>query len=164
MPPVIEHPPLKPITKHEFKAPLDMLEKVAEFKKLPMPILPVALDLTPLLGTWFNVDVHTRGIPKLEIKRVGNELSLHVFGACTPTFCDWGVVPAMAFADNVCSIPAIAFSAQYKFGFKETLVVGRLQFGALFVETFDHFIDGSGRADYNSVYIMSQDLIPKVTP
>jgi hypothetical protein len=160
MPTLIEHPPLKPIAKHEFRAPMDMLEKVAEFKKIPLPVLPLTLDLTPLLGTWFNVDVHTRGIPRLELKKEGNDLKIHVFGACVPSFCDWGVVPAMAFADNVCSIPAIAFSAKFKFDFKETLIVGRLQFEALFVETFDHFIDNSGRADYNAVYIMSKDLHP----
>jgi hypothetical protein len=38
----------------------------------------------------------------------------------------------------------------YKFGFKETIVVGVLDRGSLIVETFDHFTDGSGRSDYYS--------------
>lgn len=158
MPTLTEHPPVKPLTKHEFKTPMDMLDAVAELKgiKLPAPMaVPPPLDLRPLLGTWFNVDKNTRGIPKLELTASGPVLSLHVWGKCHPTFCDWGVVQAKPFADSVCTTPVVAFTAQYKFNFVETLVVGRLEFGALFVETFDHFIDGSGREDYNAVYVMS---------
>jgi hypothetical protein len=156
MPIVTEHPPVKPITKHEFNAPLDMLERVAELKKIPLPLGPVTLNFSEILGTWLNVDKDTRGIPRLEVMASGAALSVHVFGACTPTPCNWGVVPAKAFADNVCSNQAVGFFAEYKFNFKQTLIVGRLEFGALFVETFDHFTDGSGRADYCSVYIMSK--------
>ncbi|MBZ5523079.1 MAG: hypothetical protein LAP21_12650, partial [Acidobacteriia bacterium] len=65
-------------------------------------------------------------------------------------------VPAMVFADNVCSTPAVAFTAQYKFNFLDALIVGRLEFGALIIETFNHFTDGSGRADYNTVEFMSK--------
>lgn len=159
MPTVTEQPPVKPITKHEFKAPLDMLETAAELRGIALEApkaVPPPLDLKPLLGTWLNCDEKTRGIPKLELTASGNALSVHVWGACTPTFCDWKTVPARAFADSVCTTPAVAFTALYKFGFVETTVVGRLQFGALFVETFDHFIDGSGREDYNAVYVMAR--------
>lgn len=151
---VTEHPPVKPITKHQFKSPLDMLETAAELKGIALGVPP--LDLKPLLGTWLNCDKNTRGIPKLELTASGTALSIHVWGACTPTFCDWKIVPAKAFADSVSSTSAVAFTALYKFSFVETTVIGRLQFGALFVETFDHFIDGSGREDYNAVYIMTK--------
>lgn len=156
MPPVIEHPPVKPAVRKEFNTPIDMMERVAELKGLALPKLPLALNVTPLLGTFINVNKETNGLLKLVINPVGTELSIHAFGACVPTPCDWGVAPGMAFAENVCGTPAVGFTAQYKFNFKETLIVGRLEFGALFVETFDHFIDGSGRADYNSVYIFSK--------
>lgn len=158
MPTVTEHPPVKPISKHEFNAPLDMLDRVAELKGIKLPVaapLP-PLDLKPLVGTWTNVDAATRGLVRLMITTSNAGLFVHAFGACTPTPCDWSTVPAKAFADSVCTTPAVGFTAQYKFGFKETLIVGHLEFGALFVETFDHFIDGSGREDYNSVCIMSK--------
>jgi hypothetical protein len=159
MPTVTEHLPVKPIIKHEFNSPLDMLEQVAELKgiKLLSPVTTQPpLDLKPLVGTWLNVDKATRGLVRVIVTASGQALSVHVFGACHPTPCDWGAVPAKAFADSVCSTPAVGFTAQYKFNFKETLIVGRLEFGALFVETFDHFIDGSGREDYSSVYILSE--------
>jgi hypothetical protein len=158
MPTLTEHPPVKPIVKHAFNVPFDMLEEVAELKgiKFSPKTTPLPLDLKPLLGTWMNIDKATGGLIRLVFNATGRALSVHAFGACHPTPCDWGPVPAVAFADNVCSTPAVGFTAQYKFNFKETLIVGRLQSGALFVETFDHFTDGSGREDYSSAYIMSE--------
>jgi hypothetical protein len=158
MPPVIEHPPVKPITKLEFKAPLDTLERTAELKGLKLPVLahPLPLDPKLLLGTWFNVDKATGGLVRLEITSTAAGLFVHGFGACTPTPCNWSTVPAKMFADSVISTTAVGFTAQFNFSFVETLVVGHIEFGALFVETFDHFIDGSGREDYTSVFIMSK--------
>ena len=157
MPTITEHPPVKPITKHEFKAPLDMLETAAERKGITLaaPLAaPPPLDLKPLLGTWLNCDAKTRGIAKLDLTALGTALSIHVWGACTPTFCDWKVVPAKAFADSVCTTPAVAFTALYKFSFVETTASRPPAIWRAFVETFDHFIDGSGGEDYNAVYIM----------
>jgi hypothetical protein len=156
MPTITEHPPVKPITKHEFKVPLDMLENVAELKGMKAPVAALTVAPTPLLGTWVNCDKATRGLLKLEITLTGKDVFVHAFGACHPTPCDWQKVPAMVYAENVCATPAVAFTAQYKFNFVETLIVGRLEFGALIVETFEHFIDGSGRADYNGVYFMNR--------
>ena len=156
MPPVIEHPPVMPATKHEFRAPMDLLEHAIEARGITAPALPLTVNFAPLLGTWNNVNKTSPGLVKVVFTAAGVALSVHVFGACVPTPCDWGLVPAKAFADGVTSTPAVAFSAQYKFNFKETLIVGRIQFGALFVETFNHFTDGSGRADYNSLEIFSK--------
>ena len=92
----------------------------------------------------------TRGLVKVIIGDRRGKLSVHVFGACKPTPCDWKRVKGLAYAENVSSIEAIAFSAIYKFGFKETIVTGHLCNGCLVVETFNHFTDKSGRSDYYS--------------
>jgi hypothetical protein len=65
-------------------------------------------------------------------------------------------VTGQIYADNVTATPAEAFTAVYNFVFKQTTVVGHLLNGALMVETFDHFTDKSGRADYYSLYVLSQ--------
>ncbi|SRR5579859_1869973 len=156
MPTTIEHPPVMPLTRFEFKTPLDEFEPVAKLKGIPVPAKALAVNATPLLGTWMNCDKQTGGLVKVVITPSGPAISVHAFGACVPTACDWGTVPGKVFADSVVSTPAVAFTALYKFNFKETTIVGRLEFGALIVETFDHFTDGSGRADYNAVYFMSK--------
>jgi hypothetical protein len=133
----------RPIKKHDFMTPADVLPHVEEFKAL-------AITPNPLVGTWLNCDKATRGLIKLVISASGSTISVHGFGACVPTPCDWGTVPGKAYADNVVSSTAVAFTANFKFAFKETFVTGRLELGTLVVETFDHFTDGSGRADYFS--------------
>ena len=144
------------VTKPEFRAPADILEKEIERLKLPKAHLAAAVVATPLVGTWVNCDHHTRGLVRLMIAASGNEITVHGFGACSPTPCDWGVVNGLIYADNVTATPAVAFSAVYTFGFKQTTLVGRMQNGALIVETFDHFTDHSGRSDYYSMNILSQ--------
>jgi hypothetical protein len=103
-----------------------------------------------------NVDHATRGLIRVMIGANGNEITVHGFGACSPTPCDWGQVNGLIYADNVCATPAVAFTATYTFAFKVTNIVGHLFNGALFVETFDHFTDQSGRADYYSLDIMTK--------
>lgn len=144
------------VTKPEFRAPSDILEKEVELLKVPLPKAPLTVVATPILGTWVNCDHHTRGLVRLMITAVGNEVMIHGFGACSPTPCDWGAVNGLIYADNVAAVPAVAFTAVYNFTFKQTTIVGRLLQGALLVETFDHFTDKSGRADYYSMNILTQ--------
>jgi len=144
------------VTKPEFRAPSDMMEKEVERLNVPLPKTPVAVSAQPILGTWVNCDHQTRGLVRLIITAAGKEVMIHGFGACTPTPCDWGVVNGLVYAENVTATPAVAFSAAYNFSFKQTTIVGHLRSGALIVSTFDHFTDNSGRADYYSTDIMSQ--------
>lgn len=144
------------ITKQEFRAPADILAKEVERLGVPHPAAPLVVVPTPLVGTWLNCDHQTHGMIRLMIAAAGSEITVHGFGACSPTPCDWGTVNGLIYAANVASTPAMAFTATYTFGFKQTTLVGRLLNGALIVETFDHFTDKSGRADYYSLDIMTQ--------
>ena len=116
----------------------------------------LAVLASPLVGTWLNCDHSTNGLLRLMIAQSGTEITIHGFGACVPNPCDWGVVNGLVYAANVASAPAVGFTATYNFSFKQTIVIGHLQAGALVVETFDHFTDNSGRADYYSMNIMSK--------
>lgn len=144
------------VTKPEFRAPADILEKEVERLKVTLPKAALTVVAQPILGTWVNCDHQTRGLVRLMITAAGNEVMIHAFGACSPTPCDWGAVSGLIYADNVTATPAVAFTAAYNFAFKQTTVVGHLMDGALFVETFDHFTDKSGRADYYSLNILTQ--------
>ena len=132
--------------KHEFKTPADLHLEGAK--------AAAAIVSNALVATWCNCDKETRGLVKIIIAHAGAGITVHGFGACVPTPCDWGAIPGMAYAANVSSSEAVAFSAQYNFSFKETIVVGHLDEGSLIVETFDHFTDGSGRSNYYSRYYM----------
>lgn len=144
------------ITKPEFRAPADILAKEVERLGIAKPEAVIVVANAPLLGTWINCDHQTRGLVRVMIAAQGKEISIHGFGACSPEPCDWGVVNGIVYAANVASVPAVAFTAMYTFGFKQTTEVGHLMNGALIVETFDHFTDQSGRADYYSLDVLSK--------
>lgn len=146
-----------PVTvKQEYRAPADILAEQIQNLKLAPTFVPEAVIPNPLAGTWVNCDHQTRGLVRLMIAVSGKEITVHGFGACSPTPCDWGVVNGLVYAANVTASPAIAFSAAYNFGFKQTIITGQLFNGSLLVETFDHFTDNSGRSDYFSEYVMTQ--------
>jgi len=147
MPPVLDNE--KVLEKQKFMAPMDKLEQVRDLKAAV--VLPATL-----IGTWVNCDRQTRGLKELILSASGAEINVHGFGACTPTPCDWKTAPGLIFADSVTSTPAVAFTAVYNFGFKETTIVGHLDAGLLRVETFDHFTDKSGRSDYYARYFMEK--------
>lgn len=108
------------------------------------------LSLKNLTGKWQACNRGTRGLVRVVLGTKGDTLTVQVFGACSPTPCDWGVVAGIAYAENVSATDAIAFSATYVFSFKEAIVTGLLDNGTLIVETYNKFTDGSGRSNYYS--------------
>ncbi len=106
------------------------------------------LSLKNLVGTWSTCDKNTRNIVRVVLGAKGSSLTVQVFGACSPTPCDWGVVAGIAYGDNVSATEATAFSAAYSFSFKDVIVTGQLDNGTLIVETYNKFKDGSGRSNY----------------
>jgi hypothetical protein len=48
---------------------------------------PVANDW---VGTWTNANAGTNNITKIIVTAAGNQLSIHPYGKCSPSDCDWG--------------------------------------------------------------------------
>ena len=107
------------------------------------------LSLKNLIGKWHACDKNTRGIVRIVLGTKGGALTVQVFGACSPSPCDWGVVEGIAYADNVSATEAIAFTARYDPGFSQSIVTGQLDNGTLIVDVFTKFTDGSGRSNYH---------------
>lgn len=148
---------MSPVTaKAEYRAPSDILHE--EVARLGLPRDHVAEIVSPsaLVGTWVNVDHATRDIVRVVIAAKGKEITVHGFGACVPNPCDWGQANGMVYADSVATTAAVAFTAAYNFGFKETTLTGHIYNGALFVESYNHFTDASGRDDYFTLDILSK--------
>lgn len=101
-----------------------------------------------LTGTWVSVDADTRGIERLVLTDAGGVLTVQAYGACQPAPCDWGVVRGHAYAADVESKRAVAFSATYSFDFKSALLTGALQGPLLMVDCYNAFTVGDPRSDY----------------
>jgi hypothetical protein len=113
----------------------------------------LAAGLNNFVGTWKNLNPATRSIAKVEIKRSGSMLQIRPYGACTPTPCDWGAQPGIAYAPKVSSnllTAANAATAVFKTGFSVTTLTLVAHGRRLSVASFTHFTDGSRRTDHDN--------------
>jgi len=115
--------------------------------------LSCTASLVQFAGDWINVDPNTGGITALSIGVASTSVDVHAWGKCHPTDCDWGTVPAFAFAPDASSelaSQAQALMAIYDSGFSEATVFVKPEGDGLFVQSFTRFKDNSGRSNYES--------------
>jgi hypothetical protein len=98
-----------------------------------------------LLGVWNGVSTGAHALARLELTRAGDgSLLVHAYGACTPTPCDNGVAPAIAYAAPT----GTRFLVPADYGFKRSLLAASISAGTLTVTTLSEFTDSSGRSNY----------------
>jgi hypothetical protein len=114
-----------------------------------------------LIGNWVNTNTASNSVKQIRITglRAGN-IGVDAFGACHPTLCEWGRVPAIVYGPNVSSTTGTSFQTNQRFlssgtEWSRTALQGsvlhtrsglRLQVRELTV-----FEDGSGRKNYTKV-------------
>jgi hypothetical protein len=106
------------------------------------------LELSSLLGRWKNTNPATGGIAEISIREANGALEIQVFGACSPTYCDWGVQPATAYAYEVTGSIVAGFELTYQFGDQQALVTAIHNRGVLVIHTYHKFTDSENRANY----------------
>lgn len=119
------------------------------------PLAPVPPSPSPVLaGTWVNTNAKTGSLAALVISTTNASISVDGFGACTPSFCQWGEIAGTVYGPNVSATTGgTAFEAQWNFGFSRTVLLATLSTSRKFipiltVEELTTFTDGSGRGDY----------------
>lgn len=117
----------------------------------------VSAQLDQFLGYWKNVDSGTSGVTTLDIGASGTDVSVHAWGKCHPTDCDWGEADlSFAYGPSVSSdliSEALAISAIWNKGFSETLMIIRpVEKARLQADVYTRFTDGSGRTAYTQSY------------
>ena len=107
-----------------------------------------------LFGTWANTNPGTSNIRDIVITPSGGGINVDGFGACEPTSCEWGNIPATVFGSRVSSATGRSFEANWNFGFSRTVLLAtesRAKFSfipVLTVQEFTTFTDHSGRANF----------------
>jgi hypothetical protein len=102
------------------------------------------------IGNWVNIDPTTRDIVRLRVGGPASALKVQVFGACSPTPCDWGLAGLITYGDNVSDPDHKYGTAAYAFGFKQTALTFQLiDSNTLVVHDYNRFTDGSGRQNYH---------------
>jgi hypothetical protein len=104
----------------------------------------------PLLGTWLNTNMATRGITSAILSRQSGQIMVRIVAAGDPGLSDWKETEASLFAADASSSEAMSFSAFYDFGFMETQLQAHVRQGVLIIAKFERFKDSSGRSNYFS--------------
>lgn len=120
------------------------------------------VTLASLGGTWTNINTSTRDIVKIEIGNSGVNVNAHVWGACEPTPCDWGVKNGIAYSNDV-GQPVVSntdyISVIFPQGFADRILVIRPIGGEeIQVITLNQFTDGSGRSNYSTVETFRKEI------
>jgi hypothetical protein len=107
-------------------------------------------------GSWKNVDRQTRGITHLNVRTSGASVWVRAWGSCHPSDCEWGEVPATAFAPGIDSDPvgnAQKVTAVFETSFSNTrLTLTPSDDDELEADTQTRFTDNSGRSSYSASY------------
>jgi hypothetical protein len=112
---------------------------------------PAKADIVQFIGKWQNVNSQDRGAIKAEITQQGGAVTVHIFGQCQPTPCDWGQAPATLYADDVqAPLPqrTQVIRAEYNQGFARRQVIIRPSGNQLRIDVLTQFTDNSGRSNY----------------
>jgi thioredoxin-related protein len=102
------------------------------------------LDAGPWIGEWINVDASTQDITRFVVQLDGTNLSIHAFGKCEPTDCDWGTVELRLCRVDGSKNETRAFG-KWDHGFSETYMILRWKDESISAETITIFKDQSGR-------------------
>jgi hypothetical protein len=107
-----------------------------------------------LAGTWVNTNLHTSSLVDLVVQTSHSGVSVDGFGACSPIPCEWGLIPATDYGQNVSADTGTSFEAQWNFGFSRTVLLARYadatskNVPTLTVTELTTFTDSSGRSNY----------------
>ena len=118
---------------------------------LAVPIGASAQSASPgLMGDWYGSG---SGVVQLVFapSTVSNALTLHAYGACSPSPCDWGTVPVTIYAANVGAAQGGTGLATFVTNFSATTLIATLVGTTLRVRTYTRFTDGSGRSNYANI-------------
>jgi hypothetical protein len=120
------------------------------------PISAAKPVVNQLDGTWINDESRKASLAQIAI----DGLNVHLFGACTPTPCDMGILEGRTFAASVRSRGVDAMTAQMQTRFSEMSLTLSLETDErLRVDIFTHFTDGSKRTDYHHVDYMVHEPV-----
>jgi hypothetical protein len=121
---------------------------------------------TSLFGTWVNTNASTNSVKQIVIDRLPTGapgMTVDAFGACTPSLCEWGRVPAIVYGPTVSSTTGLAFQTNQAFQtgnpaheWSRTQLLGSLVKTTtgtlkLSVRSLDEFEDASGRHNISKV-------------
>jgi hypothetical protein len=122
------------------------------------------LDLSDVVGAWFNTNRATGEIVRLDLIEHRDKLLLRVRGAGAPDPISWPEVVAIPYASDFQSRDVTGFEAHFDLGFMETHLAANIKYGVLVIQSYNRFKDGSGRPCYFVREFFHQEVSHDHTP
>ena len=112
---------------------------------------PPALN-SGVFGTWIPSGASSN-LAKVVIGGSPAVPTVHAYGVCTPTPCDWGTVRGITYGTTISTVRGTTQLAPYVFSFKKTQLLLKYTITPddvehLTVAMYNEFTDGSGRSNY----------------
>jgi len=113
--------------------------------------VPCHAQASRFVGNWINVSP-SGNLPRVQINSIPGGVTVHIWGKCTPTPCDWGTQPGLLYSPNAATNPltgAVAVTSSFPQSFaRRTVVIRPLGTNQIEVEVYTEFTDHSGRHNY----------------
>lgn len=110
-------------------------------------------NLENFIGTWVNEDEGTGGVTRIVIRAESDTIFVHMWGSCHPSDCDWGEETT-----NINDANDNQLSLEWNISFViMTQVIYYLNDGRLKVDHHSHYIDDSGRTDWDFTWYFAKE-------
>jgi hypothetical protein len=122
-----------------------------------------------LLGTWVNTNSSTDSVVNIVASDVNGQLEIDAYGACSPTPCQWGNVPATAYGTNAGSTKGASFQAEWTWdsGYARNILLGHVTYpdgvATLVVQEPTIFISPDPRSNFTDTETFVRASSP-ITP
>ncbi|NEO03542.1 MAG: hypothetical protein F6K50_52120 [Moorea sp. SIO3I7] len=109
------------------------------------PSVDDSIDLSSLLGEWFNTKRDTNYIKKVILSERNGSLIINAYGASDGGLIDWGEAEAIPYGAGKSPLIAAGFHALYSLDGIESLLVSNHKLGIIVIQSYTRYLDGSGR-------------------
>ncbi|NEO64683.1 MAG: hypothetical protein F6J98_31480 [Moorea sp. SIO4G2] len=114
------------------------------------PSVDGSIDVSSVLGEWFNTKPDTNYIKKVILSERNGSLIINAYGASDGGLIDWGEAEAIPYGSGISSLMAAGFHALFTLDGIETHLVSNQKLSILCIQSYTRYLDGSGRIGHFS--------------
>ncbi len=125
---------------------MESIKQFAKYMKADeRPSVDGSIDISSLLGEWFNTKADTIYLKKVILSERNGSLIINYYGASDGDLIDWGEAEAIPYPSGTSSLVAAGFHVFYSLDGIETLLVSNYKQGITVIQSYTRYLDSSGR-------------------
>ncbi|WP_414623145.1 hypothetical protein [Calothrix sp. CCY 0018] len=130
---------------------MESIKQFAKYMKADeRPSVDGSIDISSLLGEWFNTKADTIYLKKVILSERNGSLIINCYGVSDEGLIDWGEAEAIPYGSGTSSAIAAGFHALFNLDEIETHLVSNQKLNILVIQSYTRYLDGSGRIGHFS--------------